>query len=425
MARSIPVNGEKIRTLREKHCLTQEQLAAHADCSKGTIENAEKGRSILRGYAKDIATALEVEVSEIILHQPDLKAAKEESSRTKLTPTDPTQSAKNTKLFCASASCDEIEAVPNGNPPECAWVVQWPGINAERIRLNYQSERIAQVSDEIADLAESVIDGWKPEMDDNRKLDIEREPPGVQIRLDRCNKIDHGDYDIRLDLSPTNYHHYVAIQARLWDSRSKEIVKLRDFAFANALVGLANGTTQWMPSHFALHMAVVSSDNCLLLRQRRKDTELYPLAWEVGIGEFCHGPQSEGPFPHCLDGKPDLELFLKNAVAEELNFNQAKIDQFKVFGFAVEYRTLAPKLIVVYKSTATIKALAKGTLNAEDFGNKADWVDLSVDGLKEAFYGIAEYPRWGPTSKLAAVLALLNNSPPNNRGQILKHLKMP
>src|SRR5207237_3398663 len=83
-------------------------------------------------------------------------------------------------------------------------------------------------------------------------------------------------------------------------------------------------------------LAVVSQDGYLLLRRRSSDTELYPSAWEAGIGEFMHGPENtpdpeykSGPrhsqFPHFTEnGLPDLFLFLKNAVAEELGYHEAQ-----------------------------------------------------------------------------------------------------
>ncbi len=73
--------------------------------------------------------------------------------------------------------------------------------------------------------------------------------------------------------------------------------------------------------------------------------------------EYQSGPD-HSHFPHFTEnGLPDLFLFLKNAVAEELGYHEARQENFRLYGFAVEYETLAPKLLVVYNADCTIATL--------------------------------------------------------------------
>jgi transcriptional regulator with XRE-family HTH domain len=58
-------NGKRIQELRTKRGWTQEELADQAECSKGTIENAEKGKRLRPGTLKLIADALQVPLSDL------------------------------------------------------------------------------------------------------------------------------------------------------------------------------------------------------------------------------------------------------------------------------------------------------------------------------------------------------------------------
>ena len=72
---------------------------------------------------------------------------------------------------------------------------------------------------------------------------------------------------------------------------------------------------------------------------------MYAGAWECTVGEMMHGPAYQGKnYPHFDGFTPRLDLFLKNAIAEELGYRRAKADEFLLFGFVAEYFTLAPKL---------------------------------------------------------------------------------
>jgi hypothetical protein len=174
-----------------------------------------------------------------------------------------------------------------------------------------------------------------------------------------------------------------------------------------------------LPSHFAIHMAVVSNDNFLLLRQRTTYTELYPSAWEAGVGEFMHGRDPATPFPHFTgQGQPNLFLFLKNAIAEEVGFGDARPDDFRVHGFAVEYRTLAPKLLVVYRSVVDIRELIQVAKSAKDSAPKMDQIKMVPEEIARAATS-QTYSTWGPTSKLAMTLALVDNCSEATRNELL------
>ncbi len=206
-----------------------------------------------------------------------------------------------------------------------------------------------------------------------------------------------------MNLSPTNLYHYVAVQARLWDPKLQE---LRDESFENSVLGLGAGQQLLLPSNFAIHMGVIANGKALL-RHRRGNTEFYPETWEAGIGKFMRGPSAKTEFPHCKNGLPNLSLFLRNAVAEELGYFEVEDSDFRLYGFAVEYRTLAPKLLVVYDSNKSIEELRDLAIKSDHNALDVKEIDLTVTGLAKAFRDEIRYPSWGPTSKLVLVLALL------------------
>src|SRR5205085_8474429 len=133
-----------------------------------------------------------------------------------------------------------------------------------------------------------------------------------------------------------------------------------------------------------------------------------PSAWEAGIGEFMHGPENtpdpeyeSGPrhtqFPHFTEnGLPDLFLFLKNAVAEELGYHEAQQENFCLYGFAVEYETLAPKLLVVYHANCTIATLLESAKKAKDRARELSSLELTPRAIAKACSS-SRYSSWGPT----------------------------
>jgi DNA-binding XRE family transcriptional regulator len=294
---------------------------------------------------------------------------------------------------------------------ECAWVYRFPGVGVDAIKLSYDGDRkSSQYSVNMPTLVCKAAKRWHHKHNEKEE-EIRAEKWGLQVRLERVESRHAAAHVLRL--SPMKYLYYVAVQQKLWSDF--HLRTLRKKAFDNAVKGLPAGSPMVLPSHFAIHMGVITRDGFALLRQRREDTELYPSAWEAGIGEFMHGPKYKGRFPHFLRGKPNLTLFLKNAVAEELGYFKARASDFAIYGFAVEHQTLAPKLIVVYTSDADIDILCEGGKNRTiTWGRKrkkveTDWspdvraIKLNPIEIAKAF---RRFPDWGPTSRLTLMLAL-------------------
>ena len=63
--RGSPVNGERLRKLRRDAALTQEELAAAADCDSKTIRAAEQSRRVDISTVRRIADSLGVEYREL------------------------------------------------------------------------------------------------------------------------------------------------------------------------------------------------------------------------------------------------------------------------------------------------------------------------------------------------------------------------
>ena len=121
--------------------------------------------------------------------------------------------------------------------------------------------------------------------------------------------------------------------------------------------------------------------------------------------EYESGPR-HSQFPHFTEnGLPDLFLFLKNAVAEELGYHEAQQENFCLYGFAVEYETLAPKLLVVYHANCTIATLLESAKKAKDRARELSSLELTPHAIAKACSS-SRYSSWGPTSKLIMLLAL-------------------
>jgi hypothetical protein len=294
---------------------------------------------------------------------------------------------------------------------ECAWTYAWGlGEEVSNIELVYGSTM--QYESTLPGGMRQALDDWCRK-NQTKCHEKKREPVGSQVRLEKA-EWSHSAYKYFVLLSPSRYLIYVAIHPHLGKAQLRP---LREAHFDNALNSLKNGESLGLPSNFALHMAVVSQDGYLLLRRRASDTELYPSAWEAGVGEFMHGPEDtpgpeyeSGPyhsqFPHFTEnGLPDLFLFLKNAVAEELGYRKAKKENFRLYGFAVEYETLAPKLLVVYNADCTIATLLESAKKAKDRARELSILELTPHAIAEACPS-SHYTSWGPTSKLVMLLAL-------------------
>lgn len=306
---------------------------------------------------------------------------------------------------------------------ECAWTLRFPA--PKRIRdfsLTYR-EDAPSYEDLMPPLAAKAFQWWcetTRKENELRVARLEAEPLGLQVRLVGMRFAHYLGQKYQIDLAPAKFLHYVAIQQNLW---SPELHSLRQHVFENALRGINQELPLMLPCTFALHMAAISGDQKAVLRQR-DNTPLYPLAWEAGSGELMHGPEytkfeishhekPDADFPHFNDhGKPDLALYCRNTVREELSYDGAKDDDFRIYGIAVEWRTLAPKLIVVYQSDAPIDELVEGAQRSPEPPRAVSAIDLSADGITNGFTN-GQYPTWGPTSKLALLLALTQISGDN------------
>ena len=255
----------------------------------------------------------------------------------------------------------------------------------------------------VPDKGKNAFARWCATSKNTRRL--KREPWGLQVRLVEA-RFGHRSHKYEICLAPTKFLFYLAVQQNLW---KPEYRKLRTTAFENALFGIDKEEPLLLPSTFAIHMGVVSSDGQAFLRRRTQRIGLYAGRWEAGPGEFMHGPHRT-KFPHFTRaGVPSLFRFLKNTVVEELNYFRARPQDFLLFGFAAEFLTLAPKLMVVYFSDAPMSKLLKCARKARDRAAELRAIDLTIDGVASAL-GDGQYESWGPTSKLALLLALIHRS---------------
>lgn len=67
---SVRPDNQKVRRLRTEQGWSQEELAAEAGCSKKTIENMERGNPVSLRSLREVATALEVDVKDLIADAP-------------------------------------------------------------------------------------------------------------------------------------------------------------------------------------------------------------------------------------------------------------------------------------------------------------------------------------------------------------------
>jgi hypothetical protein len=285
---------------------------------------------------------------------------------------------------------------------EWAWAAQpfIPGIPTSDVQLFY---RKAGSRYELPKIELAPFKRWCASSPKASRL--LGDPWGLQVRIQRA-QFNHRRHTYDIHLAPTKFLFYSAVQSELWRPEHR---KLRHLAFDNALNGLDRGDDLILPSTFAVHMCVVSSDGMAFLRRRSQRTNLYPLAWEAGVGEFMHGPFRTKYRHFTRGGKPSLPSYLRGAVAEELNYRGARSEHFRIFGFAAEHRTLAPKLMVVYFSDAPITKLMKNAKEARDRALELASIPLTVDGVATALVS-PQFRSWGPTSKLALLLALIERS---------------
>jgi hypothetical protein len=307
---------------------------------------------------------------------------------------------------------------------------EWAWVTPFRVPLRIKDFHLTYRADSppyeklMPPLASKGLEWWRGDQikkgKATRTARLEAEPMGLQVRLVGMRFAHELGQRHHIDLAPAKFLHYIAIQQNLW---AEELHELRQRVFENAIRAINDEVPLMLPCTFAIHMAAISSDQKALLRRRDK-TPIYPLAWEAGPGELMHGPEytkaeilhhgrTDEDFPHFNEqGEPDFSLYLRNTVKEELSYKNAKDDDFLIYGMAVEWRTLAPKLIVVYQSDVLIDVLVEGAKRSPERPRAVSSIDLSVDGITTSFTN-GQYPTWGPTSKLALLLALVQRDGEN------------
>jgi hypothetical protein len=339
--------------------------------------------------------------------------------RPRLTPRDPKDDSRAQQLWAEATNDDHSSHNRALHDFEWAWIS--PFLHPLRIQdfCPTYSEDGPGYQDFMPPVALKALRWWREDQikkgNAKRVARLEVEPMGLQVRLVGMRFAHELGHRHQIDLAPAKFLDYIAIQQNLW---AEQLHALRQEVFENALNGINDELPLMLPCTFAIHMAAISSDQEAVLRQRHK-TPIYTFAWEAGPGEMMHGPEytkaeflhhgkTGEMFPHFNDqGEPDLSLYLRNTVGEELGYKGAKDDDFRIYGMAVEWRTLAPKLIVVYQSDAPIDVLVEGAKRSPERPKAVSSIDLSVEGITKSFTDKQKYPTWGPTSKLALLLALV------------------
>jgi hypothetical protein len=316
-----------------------------------------------------------------------------------LTPKAPVDSRVDRRTWVQIASGCELTNLLAER--EATTLLPWQGVGLQEITLVYHasSNQYPHYGAVMPEVAKSALEFWKSRNAESYRR-REQESWGLQVRLERV-RYEHADHKYIIDLSPAKFLYYLSLQARLWDPVLSD---LRQEAFNNALTFIESESRPLLPNHFALHMAIVSSDAKLLIRKRPKDTPLYPSVWEASIGEFMHGPEHRR-YPHFTrSGKPSIRLFCKNSVAEEINYRNASPRDFRVYGFGIEYRTLAPKMFVIYRSAETMQTLLRQG-RPPDRGSRLSSIDLTPESLGRVFSHDSEF-LWSPSSRIISLLAL-------------------
>lgn len=306
---------------------------------------------------------------------------------------------------------------------DCAWVMRFPppGRSPLDVELVYDAANAQfQRYDGLVEanpLLRKALEDWRLANPDDWRV-LSGEPWGRQVRLEGVQvKRSHESQRDEIRLGPSKYLYYLAIHLRLAEPSLRE---LRRQVLGNAF---ELKEPLWLPSTFAIHMGVVSRDRFLLLRRRQSNKRTpFPGAWEAGIGEFMHGPCSPDKKDVGDANQPSLASFLGRAVAEELNYDGTRIEDFALYGFALERLTLAPKLLVLYRSDATIATLMEGALLATDYSYEVDKVPLTAKAIA-AVTCDSSYQAWGPTSKLIMMLALTAGLKPSASRNMIRKVK--
>ena len=349
-----------------------------------------------------------------------LPLLREELTGLRAIPSDRPAETGECRAMWQEAAQDELNVLLDDD--NWAWVLPWDGLRPDRVTLTYDSN-CKTYDNFIPSSAEDALKRWENKHADKAEQlrNDKTEGWGRQVRLEGVTRTaSHGELDhFAIRLSPSRFRYYAAIQARLFE-RETELLELRNECFENAVRGLLLDKQLLLPSVFALNIAAVSCDKKTVLRKRPKDSPMYAGAWECTVGEMMHGPAYQGKeYPHFDGLTPRLDLFLKNAIAEELGYGRAKPDEFLLYGFVAEYFTLAPKLFAVFTSKAAGEELYRGAKSKQrtDRAQDAALVDLSPEAVIEA---IERYQPWAPTSQLGLIFGLLSTETSNREKDRLK-----
>lgn len=298
---------------------------------------------------------------------------------------------------------------------EGAMIYQFPdGWTPDRVELTYaQDPYDVRVPYEqiMTKASKSTFKIWAR----RNSIEFQRgmaEPKRYRARLERCRINPLRDPEgVIIQLSDILHVYYKAIHQEL---QNGDLKALRKESFANAIEFIPQELISLLPSHFALHFGVITSDNKIMFRYRSARARIFPNSWEVSGGEIFNGPDYEVDanhrFPHCENGRPSITLFLKNSIYEEYGFPDSDPKDFTLLGFGMEYRSLAPKLLVRYRAPFESAALIENYLPSASDKGKPQSVELTPEGLALAF---AKYTPLTPLSKLTAVSALTAKEPEN------------
>ncbi len=332
-----------------------------------------------------------------------------------LTPSLPRDKWINKMVWRNSTRSNEI--IKALSEKESSVVLRMPGLPFDRVRLTFSDKPDLRYDRQIKPILQRSLEIWKVQ-NSTRAQELDNEEWGLQVRLEKAEySHKHGYY--QLELSPTKYLYYLSIQARLWH---KDLRKVRDYSFVNALRFATTHERPILPNQFAIHMAIVSADKKVMIRKRSDETMLFTGSWESSIGEFMHGPK-QTECPHFIgDSQPDFLLFLKNSLKEEINYDVCSPSEFYFYGLAVEYRTLAPKLLVIWLSRDNMSTLMEKWREARDPAIEVSSLALNPKDLHDAFL-LKDRPSWTPSSKIVTLYAATHGMSKEQKAAFLEEFQ--
>lgn len=127
---SVKLDRDRLTALRKRDCLSQQELAANADLSKGSVENAENGKAVSLPVVSDLAAAFRVRPFDLF-HEDEREALN----------------------FLESIPSDRV-----GNAPQMPGLLVGRSKDLRAVRANLLRQRVAsQIDGQRATL---VVGGW-------------------------------------------------------------------------------------------------------------------------------------------------------------------------------------------------------------------------------------------------------------------------